>query len=108
MKLNFSVLCTAMLTMNFMCNIKYVGILKELNAKLQATITSFGQQIKDKDLELFNVGNNLRTLELQVGSISDDKQTNLDKISSLQDDVTSLTETKEWYQQQLHSAQELR
>jgi len=91
-----------------MCNIKYVGILKELNAKLQATITSFGQQIKDKDLELFNVGNNLRTLELQVGSISDDKQTNLDKISSLQDDVTSLTETKEWYQQQLHSAQELR
>ncbi|KAF6021807.1 GOLGA3 [Bugula neritina] len=81
---------------------------QELNAKLQATITSFGQQIKDKDLELFNVGNNLRTLELQVGSISDDKQTNLDKISSLQDDVTSLTETKEWYQQQLHSAQELR
>lgn len=47
-------------------------------------------------------------LESQLGNVSEDKQSNIDKISSLQDDVRSLTETKEWYQTQLHSAQETR
>ena len=82
--------------------------LQDLNGKLQTTITSFGQQIKVKDMELFNVSATLKSLQSQMSNISDDKQANLDKISSLQDDVTSLTETKDWYQQQLHSAQELR
>ena len=64
--------------------------------------------MKDKDLQLYNVSSSLRALQSQMTNISDDKQTNIDKISSLQDDIASLTETKEWYQQQLHSAQELR
>lgn len=71
-------------------------------------MTTFGQQLKEKESDLSHVSSKLKLLESQLGSVSDDKQTSIDKISSLHDDVKSLTETKEWYQTQLHSAQETR
>ena len=71
-------------------------------------MTTFGQQLKEKESDLAHASSKLKLLESQLGNESEDKQSSIDKISSLQDDVKSLSDTKEWYQTQLHSAQETR
>lgn len=79
-----------------------------MTGKLQQTVNSYNHEIKAKESELVTLKSRLKLLETQVGTISDDKQDLIDKISCLQDDITSLSETKDWFQTQLHSAQEAR
>lgn len=71
-------------------------------------MNSYDHEIKAKESELSTLKSKLKLVESQVGTISDDKQDLIDKISCLRDDITSLSETKEWFQKQLHSAQEAR
>jgi chromosome segregation ATPase len=71
-------------------------------------VLSLTEEVKNKDLEMVKLRSELNSRERRLGGLSDERQADLDKINSLTDDVTSLTETKDWYQTQLHSAQETR
>jgi len=50
----------------------------------------------------------IKALEGRLESLTDSTRSDEDRVSALQDDITSLTQTKDWYQEQLHTAQENR
>ena len=81
---------------------------QELNNRLQASAASLASENKEKEAELVQLRSQLAALTKQVSSDSSDRQVHADRINSLTDDIKSLTDTKDWYQQQLHSAQETR